>query len=240
MQSNGLNINGADWDVPIYRVFPLHWFKDMITNRTNGLVRPYMWDDPFENFFLKCKVKTATGELGSLKPIHDGWYGQCWTMHRDSDAMWRIYSSDKMGIRVSTTIRKLFAAVCDTTDNFAKHKYFIGKVEYKDRSKIEQFIKTTSFRDLAFGGQSDKFAQTLCIKRPEFEHEKEVRLLIQDVEHKVHADVLTIPFAYDSVLSEVVCDPRLDSATFDRLKNEFLVWDAAYRLASPTSTRLTR
>jgi hypothetical protein len=142
-------------------------------------------------------------------------------MHRDSDAMWRIYSSDKMGIRVSTTIRKLFAGVCDTTVEFAKLKYFIGKLEYEDRSKIEQFIKTTSFGDLAFGGQGDKFARTLCIKRPEFEHEKEVRLLIQDPEHKVHTDVLTLPFAYDSVLSEIVCDPRLDSATFDRLKKDF-------------------
>jgi hypothetical protein len=219
MQSNGLNIDG--WDAPIYRVFSLRWFKDMITQRRNGLVRPSKWDDPFENFFLKCNVQTASGELGSLKPIHDGWYGQCWTMHRDSDAMWRIYSHDKGAIRVSTTIRQLFAAVCDTTDEYARLEYFIGVVEYKERAEIERFIKDISFMDLAYGGQADKFAHTLCIKRLEFSHEKEVRLLIQDLNH-THSDVLNVPFDYEAVLNDAVCDPRLEPSEFERVKNELV------------------
>jgi hypothetical protein len=190
MKSNGLNID--DWDAPIFRVFPLRWFKDMITHGRNGLVRTSKWDDPFENFFLRCNVQTENGELGSLKSIHDGWYGQCWTLHRDSDAMWRIYSHDKEGIRVSTTIRRLFSEVCDTKDEFAKLKYFIGAVRYQERAEIEEFIKTTSFMDLALGGQADKFAQTLCIKRLEFSHEKEVRLLIQDIDHN-HGVALNVP-----------------------------------------------
>lgn len=216
MQSNGLNID--DWDDPIFRVFSLHWFKDMITQRSNGLVRTSKWDDPFENFFLRCNVRTENGELASLQPIHDGWYGQCWTMDRDSDAMWRIYSHDKGGIRVSTTIRRLFSAVCDTKDEFAKLKFFIGAVEYKGRQQIERFIRDTSFWDLAHGGLADKFARTLCIKRLEFSHEKEVRLLIQDVDHK-HGDVLNVPFNYE-VLDDAVCDPRLEPAEFERVKNE--------------------
>jgi hypothetical protein len=220
MQSNGLNID--DWDAPIYRVFSLRWLKDMITQGRNGLLRPSKWDDPFENCFLKCKVQTDSGEVGSLKPIHDGWYGQCWTMHRDSDAMWRIYSWNKRGVRVSTTIRKLFTAVCDLNDEFARLKYFIGRVEYQERAEIERFLRATSFTDVSLGGQADGFASTLCVKRLEFAHEKELRVLIQDVEHKESGDVLNIPFAYGRVLNDAALDPRLDLATFDTLKRELL------------------
>src|SRR5208337_1102621 len=102
MQTNGLNIK--DWDATIYRVFPIRWFRDMVETKTMGLARPSRWDDPFENFYLKCKVRLATGEIGSLKLIASKWYGQCWTKNRESDAMWRIYSPDKCGVRVSTTI----------------------------------------------------------------------------------------------------------------------------------------
>jgi hypothetical protein len=217
MESNGLNI--TNWDTPIYRVLPLHRFKDMIINKTTGLVRPSKWDDPFENFVLKCNVQTPDG-LASLKPFHDRWYGQCWTMHRDSDAMWRIYSKEKDGVRVSTTIRKLFQAICDTSDQFVKLKFFIGQVQYHERSEIEEFLRNISFSDLAFGGQNNKFASTLCIKRPEFEHEKELRVLIHDADQSTTGDVLIIRFEYDAALDDAVFDPRLSDAEFQKLKKE--------------------
>jgi hypothetical protein len=217
-RSNGLDID--DWDAPIYRVFKLCWFKDMITQGRNGLLRPSKWGDPFENFFLKCKVQSQNGEIGCQKPIHDGWYGQCWTMHADSDAMWRIYSRDKRGVRVSTTIRKLFTAICDTNDKFARHKYYIGRVKYQSRAEIECFLRATSYMELTLGDGMDGFARTLCIKRREFAHEKELRVLIYDVDDKGCGDVLNVPFVYYRVLCDAVLDPRLDLATFENLRKE--------------------
>ena len=101
MRQNGLDID--NWDAAIYRVLPIKRFKEMIRKKTLVLVRPSLWDDPFENFFLKCKVKLRTGELASMKPIRDKWYGICWMRTPDSDAMWRIYSRKKDGVRISTT-----------------------------------------------------------------------------------------------------------------------------------------
>ena len=96
--------------------------------------------------------------------------------------MWRIYSHNKCGVRVATTIKKLFSNFYDNTDKFASLKYLIGSVEYIDRVKIEEFLANTTFTALMLGGQPHKFAKTLCIKRPEFSHEKEVRLIFQDTE----------------------------------------------------------
>src|SRR5438067_994323 len=118
MLENALNVAADDWDTPIYRVFSLNRFKEMISTSTLGLVRPSKWEDPFENFVLKSRVRLKTGEIGSLREIRDRWYGQCWTLNRDSDAMWRIYSPDKTGVRVSSTLRKLLSALYNPSDPF--------------------------------------------------------------------------------------------------------------------------
>lgn len=220
IRQSGLNI--VDWNQPIYRVLSIQRFKEMIATKTIALVRPSKWDDPFENFFLKCKVNIGGGQIGSLRQIQEKWYGQCWTTNSDSDAMWRIYSPCKDGVRISTTIGRLFSAIYDTNDKFAQLKYFIGVVEYKTRKEIEEFIRRTSFMDLALGGQADKFALTLCVKRPEFSHEKEVRLLINDVEAENHGDVLSIAFDYEKLLVDVALDPRLEGPRFEGLRSELI------------------
>jgi hypothetical protein len=93
-------------------------------------------------------------------------------------------TTTKDGLRVSTTIRRLFSAIYDDKEKFATLMYFIGEVEYAERPEIEDFIRRTPFTALSLGGQAAPFAHTLCIKRPEFAHEDEVRLLIHDAEDK--------------------------------------------------------
>jgi hypothetical protein len=221
MKTNGLNIK--DWDAPIYRVMPVSRLKEIVQSGMMGLSRPSCWDDPFENFYLKCKVRLRTGEIASLTNISSKWYGQCWTRNRDSDAMWRIYSRDKDGVRVSTSIERLFSAIYDDKNEFATLKYFIGEVQYEDRKDIEDFLRRTPFMSLAFGGQAAPFARTLCIKRPEFSHEAEVRLLVEHLESTDPGPVLNVPFDYAKVLDhEVALDPRLEAAQFEGFRKELV------------------
>jgi hypothetical protein len=117
LKTNGLDIK--DWDATIYRVMPISRFKEIVASGKMGLTRPALWDDPFENFYLKCKVRISKTEVASLTSISSRWYGQCWTKKRDSDAMWRIYSPNKDGLRISTTIRRLFSAIYDDEEKFA-------------------------------------------------------------------------------------------------------------------------
>jgi hypothetical protein len=211
------NCNVGNPDRPIYRVFSMHWFKDMIANKAMGLVRPSMWDDPFENFLLQCKVRLPDG-IASLAGLRERWYGQCWTSDPNSDAIWRIYSPKLDGVLVKTTARKLFTAFCDPDDDFAQLKFFLAKVQYMSKRRIEKFLEEATFRSLAWGGQNNKFAQTLLVKRPEFKHEKEVRLLFCDAEKTLTGDVYVIPFQYDAVLSDATLDPRLTKTQFKRRK----------------------
>lgn len=183
-------------------------------------MNPKQWDDPFENFFLKANAIEPNGEVVSLEGIANFWYGQCWTYNKESDALWRIYRPNKDGVRVATTIRKLFSCILDKNDDFRSLKYFIGKVSYKPRSEIEGFMTKTSFWDVALGGQNDKFARLLCLKRLEFPHENEIRILINDTEYKGKDGCYRIPFNYQDILEEVCIDPRLNTADYSILKSD--------------------
>lgn len=219
MMKNGLDIE--NWDIPIYRIYSMKRFEDMLLNKKNGLVKPSKWDDPFENFFLKNPAEDET--LVSLESLLNSWYGQCWTTNKDSDAMWRIYSNDKTGIRVETTIGNLFSSLYDKGDDSSRLKYLIGKVEYISRSEIEDFLTKTTFYDLAFGGQPHEFAKTLCKKRNEFSHESEIRLLFQDIEGNVGVNgVAHFNLDPNLVFSEVALDPRLDDACFQVEKSKLI------------------
>lgn len=214
-------LNNLDREQKIYRIFTLSRFEEMIQKQELVLVRPSMWDDPFENFFLNVNVIDANGELGSLQSIKDSWYGQCWTTNEDTDAMWRIYSPNKDGVRVSTTVGKLFDAIYDENDKWASLKYFIGKVEYKTKQEISEFMQNTSFWSVAIGGQNDGFARLLCVKREAFAHENEVRILISKTPEEMKKDnscIFKIKIDFENLFEDICLDPRLPENEYQKLR----------------------
>lgn len=210
-----------DSDAPIYRIYSKRWFLDLLNSRENGLVKPRIWDDPFENFFLRSEVTGLDGEKISIENLAENWYGQCWTLNADTDAMWRIYSPDKDGIKVKTTVRKLFDNFYDVHDTFADLKYLIGRVQYKTEAEIVKLMERSTFTGIVLGGQATGFARLLCIKREAFEHESEVRLLFQDLDPKRARGAATrFKFDVNTVCDEVALDPRLDQTEFDAMEAE--------------------
>ena len=168
-------------NAPIYRVYSKTRFIELLKTGKNGLVRPNRWDDPFENFFLRSTAKLPDGQLVTLEVIEKDWYGQCWTYNDDTDAMWRIYSHSKDGIKVRTTVRKLFESFYKQTKPYPNLHSFIGKVNYLTESEIIAMMANTTFEQITFGGQPTGLAKMLCLKREAFQHEQEVRLIYYDV-----------------------------------------------------------
>jgi hypothetical protein len=110
-ERNVIRLDIGNLNQPIYRIYALNRFEELLASSDDALVNPTKWDDPFESFFLEAtEVKdNSTGEIISLKNLAADWYGQCWSKKAESDAMWRIYSPDKMGVKVRTTVRKLIS-----------------------------------------------------------------------------------------------------------------------------------
>ena len=222
MKEESANLFGIDdLDVKVYRVFKKSHFLGLLSDMKLVLVNPSKWDDPFENFFLAGDATGKNRERISLKPLRDRWYGQCWSFHKESDAMWRIYSHDKEGIKIQTTVRKLMRSFIGNTEERIALRFFAGKVEYLSRDKIENMLKHLTFMDLAIGGQNDGFAQLLCVKRPEFSHEEEMRILFYDSNGECGARELC-RFAVNpqDLIEEVVIDPRMSSSDYSKLKQK--------------------
>ncbi|MCL6619355.1 MAG: DUF2971 domain-containing protein [Thermomonas hydrothermalis] len=216
-----------DLNTKIYRIFPLDRFLDMFYKGENVLVNPSKWEDPFENFLLKGNAEMPDGNLVSLSQLYQSWYGQCWTRNRDSDAMWRIYSANKTGVRVETTVGSLFSNFYNSSDKFASLKYFIGSVEYWQKEEIERFLKETTFTGFVFDDPPPKLAKALLIKRQEFSHENEVRLIFQDVSQDGAGQhgkdgFVSFKFPWSEILTEIAFDPRLSESDYEEERRKLI------------------
>ena len=85
--------------------------------------------------------------------------------------MWRIYSGDKNGVRMRSTPAKLL----ESLPGSAQGKAFVGRVRYLPEKPLMRFANDA----LAPGHLklASNAARTLLVKRPAFEHEREVRAL---------------------------------------------------------------
>jgi hypothetical protein len=121
--------------------------------------------------------------------------------------MWRIYSSDKQGAKVKTTIRKLLSALQSQSGKFAKVHCFIGEVEYVAQKDLVSKLNNIDLLNTSGAG----IAESLIYKRVEFKHEKEVRLLYTEQSGRFHQFTID---PYD-LFDEIVFDPRINKHLFD-------------------------
>ncbi len=205
-----INLETRDLERIVYRTFSRSRFEDLLASNNNGLVHPTKWEDPFENFLLtRTIVREANGSAISLQNLAEDWYGQCWTFNEESDALWRIYSAQNDGIKVAVRLGDLLDDLAQSVTH-PSLQAFAGRVLYWTENEIRNHMATLDFGNLAIGGQNDRFAELMCIKREAFAHEAEVRLLFCDLETKTGLNgVRPFPFHPNTRLRGVVVDPRL-------------------------------
>lgn len=210
-----INLTEQESVLPIFRIFSLNRFRDAVAHRSNTLVRPIKWDDPFENALLEAKGEMEDGTRVSVG-FKDDLYGQCWTTDKDSDAMWRIYSPDKSGVRVRTTVGALYQSLVSSCPQFHEISCFIGRVDYLAQDQLisrfnDSRWATARVLDTTGRGQ----VSTLLLKRPEFAHEKEIRLVYFSNElNRTGSDVYSYPIDPLTLFDEVAFDPRWDHSQY--------------------------
>jgi hypothetical protein len=217
---NTHNIEELDLDKHIYRIFKLEHVRSWFESGENVLVSPKLWDDPFENFILNSEAILPGGDKVTFAFRND-FFGQCWTTHKASDAMWRIYSDDKKGIRVRTTIRKLLVSLSLWSGEKANFEAHIGKVQYLSAKKLVKFANTAISEPF----EANDFARTLLVKRLAFKHEQEVRLLFFSSERRPHpGDKFSYTADPHNVVEQLMVDPRLVVDEAENLKQDLRGW----------------
>lgn len=220
----------SDMDAPVYRIFPVWFLEEAVRLKQLVLVRPSMWDDPFERIDDAVVVTRANGSNfeQTIQQDHPPVFAQCWSATSACDTLLRAYSRvfkdphfsrnihpREEGVRVQSTPRKLLNALQRAARELGNTVTpFVGRVQYMPQERILQELA-----DLVAANGPTVFdapltrAQLRLKKRTEFSTEDEVRILMS-----CHVDrsekVLSIAIDPNELFDEVAFDPRL--ASFER------------------------
>ncbi|HEY5706788.1 MAG TPA: DUF2971 domain-containing protein [Terrimicrobiaceae bacterium] len=219
-------IYSRDNPTELFRVFQIEHLRDWITGRRLYFPRPQGWEDPFENILLKQRYHQAGTNIPlDFSDVLDRYFGQCWSnAPNETDATWRIYAPAKNGARVCTTVERMYGAFERAFEVDLTSDFYICRVDYFEGAAI---LKRASLAMQCLEAIQDKTAEVplelLTVKRPEFEHEQEVRLIFHDKTHISNAgdSFIWIPSDPREVITSVTLDPRLDEAVISKLKAEF-------------------
>ena len=180
------------------------------------------WEDKYENFLLKENILVGGSPL-QTDQIAEGIYGQSWTTLEESDAMWRIYSPDKRGVKIQTTTKKLFDAVY--VNDACMSDTFLRCIKYKPQAEIDQWAKSLQGVSSQIQFQS-KLTDSLFLKRDEFIHEKEYRIVksldSETVESISTAKRIAFRINVDDFIEKYVFDPRISDECYNCLSQELI------------------
>ncbi|WP_372652146.1 DUF2971 domain-containing protein [Draconibacterium sp.] len=226
MNDNLVFLNESDLDKPIYRIFSFDRLIKIFQQNKITLVKPKLWDDPFENFILNSTGTLPDGREFQMS-FRENYYGQCWSLTKESDAMWRIYSPEKDGVKVKTTIRKLFTPLFETggvhrklNGNLYNLSSFVGKVKYKGTRTLMEMLKdrdrmSNKIYDTTGRGQ----ASTFYFKRWAFRHENEIRIMYHQT-RDIGSNFFSFNINANDLFDEIVFDPRMDFGLYSQRKRQ--------------------
>ncbi len=206
------------FDLVMYKYIRLEYVLKMLETKVLRLDNIKKWEDVYENFVDKEDINLLNSSREEMMPTV--YYGQSWTTREESDAMWRIYSNTGSAVRVKTVYPLLFCALADWNK---KHKDdiiwpTIDYVNYADEDEINRWLQSNSPMNYWAFGELQR--EGLFVKRREFEHEKEVRVIMQS--HKEEKDYIEIDFDPYKVFREIVIDPRVSEDEFTRQRDNLI------------------
>lgn len=163
-------------DCRLWRYMDFTKFVSLISSKSLFFCRADLFKDPFEGSYSKANVALRphvykdmpSEQLGKMmeqmssfaKWVREWTYISCWHANEyESAAMWDLYAKTNEAVAIETTYRKLKSVLPD--------KAFLGLVKYIDYES-EWLPEGNTFYPFMH-------------KRKSFEHEKEVRAVIQDL-----------------------------------------------------------
>lgn len=164
----------------IYRYVSFESFIDTIQRRALVFVAHDLFMDPYEGYLFKA-IKTYEGQrqikdiLKRLAPDDHMWayasllkfeqciHAQSWSKCGDSDALWRLYSSNQKSLRIEVSIH----------DITQLKKVNAHEINYLGFDSLEDEVRACVDIDK----RQVKLLPILIKKRPAFSYEREVRLV---------------------------------------------------------------
>lgn len=227
-------------ETEIYRTFGIERLFQLLTEKKLTLLEPSKWDDPYERALQNLVTAGSSERKPSL-------FGLCWTTQGRSDALWRIYSPSKLGVRISTTVGRLYESLASNSrSKVIPENLFLGRVSYlPERSTRNEpfdfgrFTLGLNERDFTrpISNIADaiedmmenpartprQLAKALFLKRTAFDHEKEVRLLYVDTKLDASSNsgangLMKLDLNLRPLIRGIQFDPRVSDDIYEALK----------------------
>lgn len=143
-------------------------------------------------------------------------YGMSWTLQEETDSLWRIYSPDKLSVRITSTVKTLVETV-GSEDN--KWDVWIDRVKYKNEQEINKWLdkcETVSSQNQF----TDRMSESFFIKREAFVAEKEFRLIVNYYDEQLpQSPFVCFKINPNEFISSIITDPRLTQYEHDAVKD---------------------
>jgi hypothetical protein len=188
-------------DEKLYRYMSLSQFMSFVEQRKVYLSKIKNWDDSWEIPNSHLPVQLGDGSLTEVKGrFFDVFLGQCWSKNGDSDALWRIYSPDRQGIQIQTSVHK-FKLMKDVRGILAPAIYYPNSGLLSAFKEAES--KTYQYPHLSYG----------LLKRTAFIHEDEVRFVtMNEIQFVKNCDpdksVIYVDLDPFNFIENILIDPR--------------------------------
>jgi hypothetical protein len=198
--SNDLNTNSK-----VYRYMNVETFMSFIEAKRIHFTNINFWDDKWEVILSKVPTIDDDGELKfPLYSFHERIFVQSWSLKKESDAMWRIYSPVRTGLQIATSIEKFKLIGGVKRCNVEKVVYFETIDDLLEKSSAHESL----FRDALF-------------KRSAFDHECEVRALIHGDfidQFDARSTHVNLPLDPSEFIEGIFIDPRADDWFINAIK----------------------
>jgi hypothetical protein len=211
-----------DKEISLWRYMDFAKFVSQLSSSCLHFARADLLGDPFEGAMPKQSKfylpgpngPEYVGEIPSVNELrHQARlksFVNCWhASHYESDAMWRLYGRESKSLAVRTTNSQL--------DSQLPNHIWLHSVRYID---FDKDVLTSAELSLA----------PFFHKRHSFEHEKEVRAVIQDrfsegagkgklrkvvVDNQSADCIRAVPVDLNTLLDEIIVSPLAESWFFD-------------------------
>lgn len=242
-----INCNENILDKAIYRVFKIEHLLEWFKTGKLAFCGPAKWKDkdPWEAYYFKESFHLSKDRWVRLYFINL-FYAKCWSyFEQETDIIWKLYCPAKDGVRVKTSIGKLYNKIvsCNEFINY-KHQYhapecFIGKVKYyndfelKKTKAFEKYFNVKTKTKVEEARIDKSTVSYLFKKRKAFFHEKEFRFVFctNDFDRQYNTIPKLFPLSINpfEVIEEIIFDPRMERKLFEEYRRT--LW--TYKFINP-------
>ncbi|WP_339071180.1 DUF2971 domain-containing protein [Pseudomonas idahonensis] len=207
LKSKGIFMELSFKPKPLYRILDFSRAVQIFEKRELYFASPASWDDPYERRISHARDHAI--------------YSQCWCQHGISDAMWRIYSNNGMGVRLSTTTRKLRQALKLAAEKAGYH-FRVGEVDYLSQTDFNSEARKIR-TELSEKFEISRAIDAIYMKREAFRHENEWRATIfcPDQKRTVKKKGISIPIDPHALVDRILLDPRAPEELVEAFKFYF-------------------